>query len=195
MGLDSIELVLEVEKHFSIIIPDREAEKVYTVGKMVDCVANIIGADKYDFTIRDKFFQLVKSTLQTLRPGLPDFSLSAKVAETIDLDDIPFLSSLQNELQLQLPGIDITMNNPTGILPRLQHWFRYIEKIDFSTITWKKYINIILAFNLDKLNPKIQYTSKYEIYIAVMRITVDKTGVDYEDVGIEKSFTDDLGID
>ena len=42
MGLDSIELVMEVvmevEKAFSIRIPDREAEKMNTVGAMYDTV-------------------------------------------------------------------------------------------------------------------------------------------------------------
>jgi len=37
--------------------------------------------------------------------------------------------------------------------------------------------------------------SKYEIYLAIMKITVHKVGVDYEEIGIEKSFTDDLGVD
>jgi len=40
-----------------------------------------------------------------------------------------------------------------------------------------------------------EYKSKYEIYIAITKITVDKIGVDYSEMGIEKSFTDDLGVD
>jgi hypothetical protein len=32
MGLDSVEIVLEVENAFGIAIPDREAEKIFTVG-------------------------------------------------------------------------------------------------------------------------------------------------------------------
>jgi len=40
-----------------------------------------------------------------------------------------------------------------------------------------------------------EYKSKYEIYLAIMRITVDKIGVNYSEIGIEKSFADDLGVD
>jgi Phosphopantetheine attachment site len=38
MGLDSIELISEIEQKFGINIPDREAEKITTVGKMYDAV-------------------------------------------------------------------------------------------------------------------------------------------------------------
>lgn len=40
MGLDSIELVMEVEKAFDIRIPDQEAEKIRTVKDLYDVVWN-----------------------------------------------------------------------------------------------------------------------------------------------------------
>ena len=36
MGLDSVELVMEIENYFGIRIPDSEAEKIYTIQIMVD---------------------------------------------------------------------------------------------------------------------------------------------------------------
>jgi hypothetical protein len=38
MGLDSVEIVLEVEKAFGISIPDKEAEKILTVGDFHEAV-------------------------------------------------------------------------------------------------------------------------------------------------------------
>ena len=195
MGLDSIELVMEVEKHFSISIPDPEAEKAYTVGKLVDYVAKILDVKRYDFTLRENTFALIKSTLKSLVARLPDFSSTDKVSTSLDIKDKLLLTSLEGKLKLKLPGLDTKVSDANGGLYRLQKWFRFIEEIDFQTITWKKYIDIILAFNLDKLIPSIQYNSKYEIYIAIMRITVDKIGVNFSEIGIEKSFTDDLGVD
>src|SRR5688572_13228396 len=40
MGLDSVELVMEIEKAFNIRIPDEEAEKILTVGDMYNSVWN-----------------------------------------------------------------------------------------------------------------------------------------------------------
>ncbi|WP_050023708.1 hypothetical protein [Verrucomicrobium sp. BvORR034] len=38
MGLDSVELVLEVEKEFDIVISDEDASKIITVGNFRDLI-------------------------------------------------------------------------------------------------------------------------------------------------------------
>ena len=38
MGLESVELVMSTEEAFEIEITDAEAEKIYTVGDLYDCV-------------------------------------------------------------------------------------------------------------------------------------------------------------
>ena len=195
MGLDSVELVMEVEKHFSISIPDREAEKAYTVGLLVDCVAGILNVTGYNFKLRENIFNLIKSTLQSLRMDLSDFSINDKVSTALDVNDKHLLSALEEKLKLKLPGANSKANDTNGVFSKVKKWFQISEEIDFQTMKWKKYIDIMLALNLDKLNPAIQYSSKYEIYIAIMRITGDKIGVDYSEIGIEKSFTDDLGVE
>ncbi|RYE54019.1 MAG: hypothetical protein EOP48_13170 [Sphingobacteriales bacterium] len=195
MGLDGVELIMDIEKHFSISIPDREAEKAYTVGKLVDCVAKILNVNKYDFTLRDNTLNKVKSALEALGQDLSGFSLSAKVAAALDAKNTDLILSLEQDLQLKLPGIDRSVHDRKGTIHKTRSWFPVTGKIDFNTLKWKKYIDIILAHNLDKLSVTIRYTSKYEIYIAVMKITVDKIGVDYHEIGLEKSFTDDLGVD
>jgi len=37
MGLDSVELLLAIEEEFGLDIPDRDAEKLYTVGNSHFC--------------------------------------------------------------------------------------------------------------------------------------------------------------
>ena len=190
MGLDSVELIMDVEKHFSISISDPEAEKVYTVGQFVDCVAKILSIDKYDFELRDTTFSQIKTSLESYVHDIPGFSLTSKVSDTLDINDTTLIKSLEKDLGLELPRL-----HEKGFLDGLLKRLPFFETIDFRTITWKRYIDIILAHNLNKLSPPIQYTSKYEVYIAIMRITVDKIGVDYHEIGLEKSFTDDLGVD
>ncbi|MGG9960737.1 acyl carrier protein [Ferruginibacter sp. SUN106] len=195
MGLDSVELIMEVEKHFSISIPDREAEKAYTVGKLVDCVANILGIKSYDFTLREKTFSLFKIELQSHRKDSGDFLISSKVADNLDTRDKALIEAIESKLHLKLPGIYFKPENSNPILENVKRWLTIIDDIDFNKITWKKFIDITLAKNLNSNAHAIEYKSKYEIYIAIMRITVDKIGVDYSEIGIEKIFTDDLGVD
>ncbi len=195
MGLDSVELIVEVEKHFSISIPDHEAEKAYTVGKLVDCVANILAVKSYDFALREKTFSLFKTELQNLRKDLGDFSISSKVADNLDIHDKSLIQAIETKLNLKLPGIYFNPENSNKILGNVKRWLTMIDDIDFNKITWKKFIDITLAKNLNSNALTIEYKSKYEIYIAIMRITVDKIGVGYTEIGIEKIFTDDLGID
>jgi acyl carrier protein len=46
MGLDTVELVIEVEKTFDISILDADAEKFITVGQLYDCVLSKLPAQK-----------------------------------------------------------------------------------------------------------------------------------------------------
>lgn len=195
MGLDSVELIMEVEKHFSISIPDREAEKAYTVGKLVDCVANILGVKSYDFALREEIFSLFKTELQNLRKDIGYISINNKVTDNLDIHDRSLINVIESKLNLKLPGIYFKPESNNKILGNVKQWLTIIDDIDFKKITWKKFIDIILAKNLNSDTLTLEYKSKYEIYIAIMRITVDKIGVEYSEIGIEKIFTDDLGID
>lgn len=195
MGLDSVELIMEVEKHFSISIPDKEAEKAYTIGKLVNCVANILEVTSYDFSLREKTFKLFKEELLTLKKELSDFTINKKVIDSLDIKDKSLTGTIENKLNLTLPGIYFKPEEPKGIWIKVNTWLIDKDEIDFKNITWKRYIDITLAANLEKVILPTAYKSKYEIYLAVMRITVDKIGVEYEEIGIEKSFTDDLGVD
>ena len=194
MGLDSVELIIEVEKYFSISIPDREAEKAYTVGRLVDCVAGILDIEKYDFRLREETFIALKCAILLLGKSNPDFLITDKVKDTINIADKPLIIHLEISLDLKFPGVKTSEIQP-NLFGKLRNWFDFSSDIDFENITWKKYIDIILAFNLDKKVVPNNIESKYEIYIAVMKIIVEKIGVSYSEIGLEKSFTDDLGVD
>ena len=44
MGLDTVELVLTVEDHFGIEIPDEVASEIVTVGQLSECIVPTAGA-------------------------------------------------------------------------------------------------------------------------------------------------------
>lgn len=195
MGLDSVELIMDMEKHFSISIPDPEAEKAATVGKLVDIVARILKAGPYDFALRIQTFEQIKEAIQEIRNEPVGFLITDQVANSINIFDNTLLAALEEKLDLKLPGLNSSGSLQNGAMTKLRQWFSFETSLDFSNLNWKKFIDITLAYNLHRLENRIYYQSRYEIYIAVMRITVDRIGVDFEEIGIEKSFTDDLGVD
>ncbi len=136
---------MEVEKHFSISIPDPEAEKAYTVGRLVDCVAKILGVRGYDFSLRENAFALIKKALLKLDASVSDFSINSPVSKSLNIKDKSLLVLIEGKTQLKFPGIDTKASDPNGLLPKLKRWFHFIESIDFENITWKKYIDIVLA--------------------------------------------------
>jgi hypothetical protein len=116
MGLDSVELIMEVEKYFSISIPDKEAEKADTVGKLVDCVATILNIDKYDFDLRERTFLCLKDHLFKINKEQKDFSITDKVRETINIEDKSLIIELEKSLDLTLPGINKSQTKNSNLL-------------------------------------------------------------------------------
>ena len=59
MGLDTVELILEVEDEFSIRIPDSEAINIRTVGELAQLVVNLVTEENaIDLSYEDVFAKL-----------------------------------------------------------------------------------------------------------------------------------------
>lgn len=68
MGLDSVELVMEAEKAFNIRIPDREAEKIITVGDFHNCVwRHLEGKQSDTCKSQQLFYKLRRSLADTFQ--------------------------------------------------------------------------------------------------------------------------------
>jgi acyl carrier protein len=195
MGLDSVELIMEVEKHFQISIPDKDAEKAFTVGNLVDVVANILKITKYNFSLREATFAKIKAIIKTSDFESNEFFLNDKVIDTIDLKNKLLITKIEKETELNLPGIFFKSESPRSISLKIKEWLTFVDDIEFKEIIWKKYTDIILSKNIQTVFEEKKYNSKYEIYLVIMNIIVNKIGVGYDEIGLEKSFTDDLGVD
>jgi acyl carrier protein len=195
MGLDSVELIMDVEKHFSISIPDRESEKAARVGDLVNVVAKILNTPSYNFNLRESVFTLVSNELKKIKPSIIEIHLNDLVLNTIDIDNTEENRLLESLIEAKLPGIKTKIKEGLSTFEKLKNWFDFEDSIGFEDLKWKKYIDILIAANLERFIKKGEYKSKYEIYLAIMKITVAKMGVMYQEIGIEKSFTDDLGVD
>lgn len=66
MGLDGVELIMETEETFGIKIPDEEAYKMATPGKVIDYIYDQIGQDKSDACASQQAFYLLRRTIQSV---------------------------------------------------------------------------------------------------------------------------------
>jgi acyl carrier protein len=110
MGLDSIELVMDIEKKFDIRIPDEEAEKITTVGKMYDVVwGHLQGKHSDKCNAQILFYKLRKSAEDIFHFPRQQFLLN-----TIPEDIFPkenrceVYKEVANNINLSLPGLVLT---------------------------------------------------------------------------------------
>ncbi|MFT3704141.1 MAG: hypothetical protein QM802_17370 [Agriterribacter sp.] len=193
MGLDSVELLMDIENFFEIRIPNKEAEKIATIQDMVDTVAHHLNITANEKTLRDKVFkQILPHILQLsnkeIQPGLNDL-----IADYLDVSDKAKWLTLEKLVQMSLPIPALT--NYTSSKSWFKKYVSRANNYDWKEITVEQFIDAVCANNYQKLIDPAAVKSKYEIYICVMRITVDKAGVDYYEILPHKSFTSDLGID
>lgn len=195
MGLDSVELVMDFENYFSVRIPDQQAEKMATIQDAIDVVARLRSITNDNTELRDAVLGKIREVFVKLELTDKQVLLSDFISD--------FLSPLQKEkwdlfeklLELEVPKPSIKINEPGSFWSQIKQAVTLTPLYDWEQITVEHFVAVICSRNCSKLiNPK-EIKSKYEIYVAIMSITVDKIGVDEYEITSEKSFTNDLGVD
>ena len=195
MGLDSVELVMEIENYFGIEIPDAEAEKIYTVQKMVDTVAGHLNVSTNNYKLRDTIFQRVISSIPLPSTSTNHIRLTDNIAAYLSPADKAGWALFKNNLGLDVPKPDIKDKNSNRFSDKLKRFVHWNPGYAGNTITFEEFVTAICASNYETLLDKKNITMLYEIYVAVMAITVNKIGVGYYEIAPDKSFTSDLGVD
>ena len=190
MGLDSIELLMEIENYFGISIPDAEAEKLYTVQLMVDSVAQHLKISNENFEMKDKIFLRVTAIMKEFGWLVKNITPADFIGQYFPSTYKQDWKSFEDALRLSIPQPYFSSQNPTLLESIIGKPLYKSDEISFE-----QFVAAICANNYQVLIDKNHINSKYEIYIAVMGITVDKLGVDYYEVRPDKSFTSDLGVD
>jgi len=191
MGLDSVELLMEIEKYFGIQIPDAEAEKVYTIQNMVDSVATHLSISNDNTDLKCRTFQKIVESIPKSTLTNEQIKLTDNISKYISPDKKEAWSSFKSNLGLDVPNPDIIKTNSNKIKTLLS----WAPNYDWATITVDQFVNAICAANYLTLVDKKNIKSKYEIYISVVGITVNRIGVEFYEIAPDKSFTNDLGVD
>ncbi len=110
MGLDSAEIVMEVENSFGIRIPDREAEKILTVGDFHNLVWEYV-KDRKSIKCKSQslFYKLRKSLTDTVQIPKEKINPATTLTDIIPKDNRRKLwFQLSSDNQLEFPGLVLT---------------------------------------------------------------------------------------
>lgn len=195
MGLDSVELLMEFENYFKIQIPDSEAEKILMIQDMIDIVARHLNIEYDNAGLRDSIFKAVANFLQHEQNVNYPIHLNDKIANYLKAGDNEIWNNLENAIGLLLPRPDNYDPQSTTLSNKFKRLIGWTPLYDWHSVTVGQFIDAICARNYQRLLKANTLTNKYEIFIAIAGITVDKIGVDYFEISSEKSFTSDLGVD
>ncbi|MCC6369627.1 MAG: hypothetical protein IT236_01340 [Bacteroidia bacterium] len=193
MSLDSVELVVNFEKHFQIHIPDKVAENVGTLQEAVDAISALLNIRNNSFSLQDKIFGKLQEAILKLK-SLPEpptkNQLVINILGELTNEKILFLS---NELQLNIPPAP---PDKAGI-KQIKKWFLLAYQPDFTyaNFTLADFTDIICAANSKELVRVENISEKYEVYIHLAKVLSDHLGIDLYEIRPHKSFTNDFGID
>jgi acyl carrier protein len=107
MGLDSVEMLVNVEKAFGITIANFEAEKIVTVGDIHTIVwRNVQGRQSMRCKSQQLYFKLRYTLINKFKVPKNDIELSASLNKIFPQTNRRLLyRSLEKELQLKLPEL------------------------------------------------------------------------------------------
>jgi hypothetical protein len=205
MGLDSVELLWEVEKYFDIIIPDSEAPNVITIQDFADCIYRYITPVKngkcqsqalfYRFRTyavetlgfeRDKFFpETLTSDFIYMSPEGRGYQTWVKMQEDLDLKLPPFFTLALRDYErksVKFLGVPVYAYNIS-------------VKYPITEASVRSLINWVLSSNYERFFDSKQLTSKEDVERILMALISEKVGIPIYELKLEHSLTNDLGID
>jgi acyl carrier protein len=135
MGLDGVELVMEVEKNFGIQIPDSEAEKIITVGDMYDAVwRHLEGRHNEKCKSQALFYKLRQSFAQQFQFPPKELLLQTSPAAIFpEVNRREAYKRFAGETNLKLPSLVLT-----------QSWSILLNVFGWSAILGSLVIALIL---------------------------------------------------
>lgn len=189
MGLDSVELIIEMENYFGIEIPDRELEQIHTPNEMADAFLKRITLLHSKVDLKEELWIQVITALKTLHFPYQNLTPTSVLRDCFPCKDIE-LEWLEFKASLGLKVPQLTHEVNLSLLDKLPYYSKPLT-LNHSIARLMECIgmmNYTFMINREALR------SAYEVRVAIMGITCECTGVGASDVYGDSSFTSDLGI-
>ena len=147
MGLDSVELVMEVERYFNIRIPDQEAEKIATIQDMTNIVASHLSINSDDVELRHSIIDKIQDTLTLLNLTDRKLELSDSIFTIITPLEKEKWKLFENHLGLSIPKPYVKENKPTGFWNKIKQEVSWHPGYEWNQITFAHFADAICSNN------------------------------------------------
>ena len=197
MGLDSVEILVRVEEHFGISIPDAEAAQISTVQEFADCVFTKVGVHPGEKCKSQMLFNKLRNYLVSsqringdlIKPG-------SRIRDLITNDIRQTWTDIADYLKLDLPALSELDLDPTKEKEIKILGLKFLtRKSPVTGRTIDDLINWVLAKNYIKLIHAKNLFDKADVERVVVGIISDSAGIPVEEIENGHRITSDLGID
>jgi acyl carrier protein len=198
MGLDSVALLVDVEKHFDITIQNNEASNIYTLQDFADCVFKKVTLNpSQQCKSQVLFYRLRACFIDKLLADKKELLLVTKIKDIIRGFDLKEAwPEIENAMNLKLPTLSVLDFDPSKEkdikILGLKFWRR---RTPVTEGTISDLVYWMLSLNYNKLIDPKNLCNKADIERIVIGITSEATGIPVDEIKLEHSITGDLGID
>lgn len=197
MGLDSVEILVRVEEHLGISVPDGEAVKILTVQDFVDCVFAKVTVNPTEKCKSQMLFYKLRNYF-TDRHKIPkgDIRTNIKIGDLIVVDLKETWSGIEKYLKLDLPVLSDLDLNPTKEkevkLLGIKVW---TKKSPVTVGTIGDLVNWTLSKNYNTLINAGSLSGKSDVEKVIIGIISESAGISIDEIKLEHKISYDLGID
>ena len=198
MGLDSVELLINVEKHFDMSIPDPEAAKISTLQDFADCVYQKVKINPTEVCKSSVLFYKLRIYFHT-QFGISKQAIypEQRISELIATSDLHKVwRSIEQDFNLRLPELTSFDLNPEKVNMKILgvEIFRRRKTLTSDT-TMRDLIQWILALNHAKFIDVNNLCSKHDIESIIIGMVSESVGIPVNELRLKQSIINDLGID
>jgi acyl carrier protein len=197
MGLDTIELVFSIEKHFDISITNQDAEKIFTVQDFADLVFTKVTRNPTEKCRSQMLFYKFRNYFVD-RLGMPrnEITPAARIKDIIGVNAQGIWTELERHLNVKLPELSILDSQPTKEKEVRNFGFRlWTKKAPMLIATLGDLVSWTLAMNYDKLIDARRIFNKEDVERTILGIVSESSGIPVDEIKMWHSITDDLGMD
>jgi len=198
MGLDSVALLVDVEKHFNISIPNSEAEKICTVQDFADCVFT-----KVSFRPSQKcksqilIYRFREFFASNLDIGRNEFTPNKKLSHLIPFNELKKVwKEMEKHLSVKLPDLsELDFNRTKEKEVKILGFKFWTRKAPVTDGTVGDLVNWTLSLNHERFLDPRNLFSRADIERIIIGIITESLGIPVDEIKLSHSITDDLGVD